>query len=651
MTFSLATQPIVELGPLRLLPPTREILDAHGRCHVVEPRMMQVLLALIRADGAIVSRDALNASCWEGRIVGEDAINRVISRLRRLEADVGGVFRIETVTRVGYRLIVTSPEMLIHSDAARLAPDPSAGDAPDPDGKASAPAAEPSASRRRAGYWVLVAATIAALLAASLWIGSKSSRAGKLGAELQISELTPLSPDVPPRLPTIAREEMVAAFGRTSLVQIATAPSPAGPDPLVWQLTGSIDRVGAQLRFILHLTHRSTGKVIWSVAIDRPAAAPGAAAKSVAAAVEQVIDTGLVAAAGYRGGNLPDATLALLLQFNEDTTLPAGPYRHAEEVLRRAVAQTPDFGPAWSALALALGYTATASEDPAAMRAARAAAPAVIAAALKYQPGDALALLARAKTVPLADFALRDAAYRAAVSAPMSAVGSEHSAYSVFLINVGQVLAAVREAKIGHDLDPLNSLFMARYATALSLAGQTEAADRIVDEALLIWPGDGPSLELKARSALWTRQFDRGLAALAANQQLPPATRSTMAAALTALRDGDPRARLKAGDALLALSNGAATNSAFVVSALGALGRPDDALAAARRLVDTRNAAAAAVLFDPSLADARRLPAFTTLVDRIGLRAYWRQSGRMPDFCTTGIPAPMPLCAVAIAAR
>jgi Flp pilus assembly protein TadD len=72
---------------------------------VVEPRVMQVLVMLARADGAIVSRDELTEGCWEGRIVGEDAINRVISRLRKVADGVGaGSFRIETVTKVGYRL-------------------------------------------------------------------------------------------------------------------------------------------------------------------------------------------------------------------------------------------------------------------------------------------------------------------------------------------------------------------------------------------------------------------------------------------------------------------------------------------------------------------------------------------------------------------
>jgi len=71
---------------------------------------MQVLVALARANGDILTREALTVLCWDGRIVGEDAINRVMSRLRRLSEGIGGgSFRIETITKVGYRLVALGP--------------------------------------------------------------------------------------------------------------------------------------------------------------------------------------------------------------------------------------------------------------------------------------------------------------------------------------------------------------------------------------------------------------------------------------------------------------------------------------------------------------------------------------------------------------
>ena len=104
------------LGSLSVRPPTREV-ESDGTVELLEPRVMQVLVALARADGAILSRDDLIRQCWEGRIVGEDAINRVLSRLRRTAEGIGqGCFRIETITKVAeisdrdYQRILNSGE-------------------------------------------------------------------------------------------------------------------------------------------------------------------------------------------------------------------------------------------------------------------------------------------------------------------------------------------------------------------------------------------------------------------------------------------------------------------------------------------------------------------------------------------------------------
>ncbi|MBP6362430.1 MAG: winged helix-turn-helix domain-containing protein [Novosphingobium sp.] len=93
------------LGGLRVSPPTRELAYADGDTETLEPRVMEALVALHRAQGSVLSRDDLTAACWRGNVVGEDAIQRVIQRLRKV-AGLAGSFRIDTITKVGYRLIV-----------------------------------------------------------------------------------------------------------------------------------------------------------------------------------------------------------------------------------------------------------------------------------------------------------------------------------------------------------------------------------------------------------------------------------------------------------------------------------------------------------------------------------------------------------------
>lgn len=86
---------------------------------------MQVLVTLHAAKGRVVSREDLTASCWEGRIVGDDAINRVLSRLRRVADGIGGgSFRIETITKVGYRLVEIEPSVTASAPATEATPTP-----------------------------------------------------------------------------------------------------------------------------------------------------------------------------------------------------------------------------------------------------------------------------------------------------------------------------------------------------------------------------------------------------------------------------------------------------------------------------------------------------------------------------------------------
>lgn len=99
----LASEPPLRLGPLTIEAALRRVVHEDGREAFLEPRVMQVLVALARAGGGIVSRSELLVACWHGVVVGEDAIDRVIGRLRRAGETLG--FRLETITKVGYRLV------------------------------------------------------------------------------------------------------------------------------------------------------------------------------------------------------------------------------------------------------------------------------------------------------------------------------------------------------------------------------------------------------------------------------------------------------------------------------------------------------------------------------------------------------------------
>ncbi len=105
----LARTPPFRLADVEVRPATRQIVRG-TESETLEPRIMQLLVALAHAKGEIVSRDDLIERCWDGRIVGDNAIHRAVSRLRELALGfAGGAFQIETITKVGYRLLL-NPE-------------------------------------------------------------------------------------------------------------------------------------------------------------------------------------------------------------------------------------------------------------------------------------------------------------------------------------------------------------------------------------------------------------------------------------------------------------------------------------------------------------------------------------------------------------
>ena len=99
----LARRKEIHLGEAVVRPSLRTVEGPRGSAKG-EPRVIQVLVALADARGEVLSRDDLLQRCWEGRIVGDDAVNRAIGEVRRIIATTGAGFEVETVPRIGFRL-------------------------------------------------------------------------------------------------------------------------------------------------------------------------------------------------------------------------------------------------------------------------------------------------------------------------------------------------------------------------------------------------------------------------------------------------------------------------------------------------------------------------------------------------------------------
>ena len=111
------------LGPWSVLPNQNRIAGESGAIHL-EPKIMEVLCVLARAQGDVVSRNDLLEEVWAGTYVTDEVLSRAVSVLRsQLGDDRKNPTYIATIPKSGYRLIKpTTP--LVEATAAPAEPQP-----------------------------------------------------------------------------------------------------------------------------------------------------------------------------------------------------------------------------------------------------------------------------------------------------------------------------------------------------------------------------------------------------------------------------------------------------------------------------------------------------------------------------------------------
>jgi DNA-binding winged helix-turn-helix (wHTH) protein/tetratricopeptide (TPR) repeat protein len=158
----LAHRPDIRLGSATVRPSLRTIEGPGGNI-TTEPRVMQVLLALADAGGAVLSRDDLMRLCWGGAIVGDDSINRAIAEIRRIARATGAGFGVETIPRIGYRLTGTLPANTAETSGTEPSPP-----APPPVSPSLPPTTPPAKTTRR--RWMYGAAlAVAGATGVGIW--------------------------------------------------------------------------------------------------------------------------------------------------------------------------------------------------------------------------------------------------------------------------------------------------------------------------------------------------------------------------------------------------------------------------------------------------------------------------------------------------
>lgn len=643
--IDLAREPGFRLGSADVRPATREFLVGDAR-EVLEPRVMQVLVALARRRGEVVSREELTQNCWNGRIVGDDAVSRCITAVRRLSSAYGG-FSLETIPRVGYRLI----EETVAAEAAnRLQPD--------------TPKAATVAARMRR-RWKVVSATVFVLLVGvvvgtlMLW-PHVDVRPNQPRLTIAVLPFTPLYTGVDGQQlgDAIALSVADALAGspwdivspaRSLQYRGAAKAGAAQALHADFLIDGDIRRETGKTIVALRVIEGSTGNILVAGAVERPLAEAANLPDDVATQMAQ-------AGIASRGAKRPAGWNPRVMAGYFRATFQYGGRNDlygANETARAVAKLAPD-----DAFAQSLhGFTATflvsalpPDRRPAMVAEARQAAE----RAIRLDPGYADSYAVLALTTPLFDWTTRERHLRRGLAA-----FSESIAVQIHLIellqNAGRFRDSAQIAERVFKYSPYQTRSLIELINARLWLGDTESSRTLIDRGRQLNPAS-PWFVAKMfeATAFHGNRADALMLLHDENVQkkilIPDGglkTFQTIAMALLHRRVSDIAAVVHDCRKLERRSP-EVKRTCFM--ALVVLGRLDDAFAVAAILYPDQRGVTAearqrrwlstdvsptAYLSIPVTAPLRADPRYRDLVERTGLLQYWQSSHRPPDFCAT----------------
>ena len=588
------------IGEITITPAARTLAGPAGE-RVLEPRVMQVLITLHRQLGDVVGRDTLVDTCWDGRVIGEDAVNRAILKLRRSLDEVGGNLVIETIAKVGYRLCVRK------TGSADLG-------------------SSPSVSGRR-GRWLWAGTGVIAGVAAVTWIITGSHERHEPARIIAIQPLRAASQDmVAQRLSQDFTSDLSrAALGHDGRLEFTEGQGDARLTP-AFTVRGSVASIGKDLHAVVVVSDRNDPAILWSH--DYTAPIDDAAGLREQVSINEAAV--LVCAVGTRG--VPDRIDArATAMYLETCNLHAGDHRREAYLLRQVVARAPLFADAWASLAISLTL-ASWDAAPAEAASMRLEATGAAQRARQLDPHCGNAFYAQALLLPgIRNWLPRERIIRAGLDAESDDPQLyNHLGHDLAAIGRGQDSIVANRRAVA--LDPLFPGKARSLAQALDDAGDLAGASTVVKHMEETWPDNDYTWYARFETAARLGDADQAAAMLDGRHKVPLSADeiAVWRVFLNARRSPAVHAIDQAVAALLSAQRRGTVSNAMIIEDLAQLGQPDIALQLALRLPLQEDSA---FWFRSSLAALRTNPSFITVARRQGLVRLWRVTGQWPDFC------------------
>jgi len=611
-TVDLASEPDFELGGLRVSPSACRVHGA-GLDEHVEPRVMEVLVMLARAGGATVTRDQLVDACWGGRIVSEDAITRIVAKLRTLARQLHPApFEVETIPKVGFRLVAsTAVGRGVAASSAAMQP--------------------PPFWRRRVVHAAAAALALIVAVGVGLTLWRLQTSSADLGRKTMTEVIAFEARGADPALQRLSAAAGDAVIRVMSHAGMEVAPrlerpgegtSPAGA---TFRIAGSLDREGDSYVANVQFLDRESGLVLWSGRFERPTNSTSGFEEEIALGVAAPLQCALEDRRRFKRPMAP-SVFALYLNACDAVARQGNPQRMLAAT-RRLVDAAPQEPSAHSMYAIAQAQVAGMTDFAPAPQidALRKGAQASAKRAFELDPDTPKAYLALANLAVAPGWLERER-HLLRVQELDPSLGPGRIMHVGMLREVGRLNEALEAAQRGAAMgDPRILGFVQVFGTFLAAqTGDIDAARASIAEMRRNNPGLADGVEL-AVATWWEPDLARAREAVGRLAH-SPTQRACLDTYLQSLE------RNRAAGVRGLLPECARTDSDWRIRLLARQGDIDGAYAEiARPIRNTRRTTM--LFFYPEMKAFRADPRFMPLAKQTGLVDYWLASGRWPDFC------------------
>ena len=620
--IDLAQEADFDLGSLRIRPARCEV-EWHGDSQALQRRVMQVLVALAKARGSVVSQNDLVLRCWRGLSVSDDAIYRCISQLRKLAAGYPDApYAIEAIPGVGYRL---TPSGLAKDD----------------------PPVEPARGQRRFAFWPLVVAAAAVailiILAGAFWMVRGRVSDDHLPNRVAVQLFDTLSnSDAARSLARRIPNEVVNELG-DSQIETVLAGEPAGngtpgsasPTP-GFVVTGLVRDDASNLIVDVRIEDGSTRAALWSLEFKRARGQASDLPMEVAARVADVANFAIFA----RSANPPltdNSALSALLQTNDMIRDTQSDWAQMIERAQGVVARHPEFAFGHDVLAVAYATASERINIPDRANAMKEAARREAKLTLKLDPADAGAYVVLSWIEPTyrgrEAWLLRGMKY---AKHPKPPLGALYSYEGTLLSNVGRLREAISFQLIAHANDEWGAPKTAQLARAYANTGNLPAARAWIQKGVQLWPNHSGIRRYRRYISGFYEQPSEALATLDSMDAQASSGESENDIWRSFVKAKAAHSERLTAETALQIRQAASQEKIYretEILMLAALGETRQAMEAANSALN-RPGFESWVLFAPVTRNLREDPDFVGLAARMGLIEYWRETGKRPDFCT-----------------